>query len=119
MPVEYKIIGWQEKENETAIFLTPWSLVHFLGGMAAKQTQLFSPFWWFMTHGAYEAKDQVARDKGIMYNSFLNSVGDQTVAMVGFYVAPSSPDMSLLWVWAGSLVFASIMEDTSAGDWIG
>ena len=119
MVVEFKVIGWREDKNKTAILVTPWSMVHFLSGMAAKQTKLFTPFWWFATHAVYEAKDQVATEQDIIYNSFLSSIGYQAAAMLGFYVADYSAQVPLLWVWAGSLAFAYIMEDSSLGPWIG
>jgi hypothetical protein len=103
-------------DDDYVAYLTPWSLVHFFSGAAAKQLSM--PFtWFFVVHGAYEIKDQIVRETGDIYNSSVNSVGDQTVACLGHILAPHMGAASLLskpfvLAFAASLIIGYTLEDT-------
>ena len=112
-----RIFALRETESDPYVALmTPWSLVHFLSGAAAKQVHM--PLsWFFMLHGAYEVKDQIVRETGDVYNSAVNSVGDQTVAVLGHILTPSLGVGSLfskpfVLAFAGSLIIGWVLEDT-------
>ena len=113
----FRWFGLIEKETTTPCIFTPWSLVHFLFGGAAKQ--LGVPFLWFEAiHGAYEFKDQFNRELYGHYNSFLNTLGDQTSATVGYIVCPSSTNQTFVWIFIGSTVLAWLTED-KIGEYLG
>ena len=112
-----RIFALREREvDDFVAILTPWSIVHFLSGAAAKQVNM--PFsWFFIAHAVYEAKDQVERETGKIYNSAVNSIGDQTVAVLGHLHVPSLGVGSLfskpfVLAFAGSLIIGWGLEDT-------
>jgi hypothetical protein len=80
-----KVFGISETESTDVLF-TPWSIVHFACGGVAKQAGI-GFWWWQLAHGAYEMKDFVINGgKGELYNSLWNSVGDQSVTTLGWYL---------------------------------
>jgi hypothetical protein len=84
-------------EDKKDVFLTPWSLVHFLSGSALKS--LGAGFWTnFLIHGGYEVKDRLAHPTP--YNSKFNSVGDQVCSMAGWYVVKKDPNWIIFFVYA-------------------
>ena len=96
-----------KETSEEPALLSPWSVPHFLVGMAAKERGI--PFWWFeLGHLMYELKDQAANLTGESQNTLLNSVGDQAVATVGHMVA-STNHKSYVWTilyvvtWLGAV----------------
>ena len=73
--------------------------------------------WFFILHAVYEAKDQIERETGVVYNSAVNSVGDQTIAVLGHIIAPSLGVGSLfskpfVLAFAASLIVGWGLEDT-------
>ncbi len=75
------IIDVNERHND--VLVTPWTIVHFFSGAAMKSAGL--GLWpAFMAHGLYEMKDYLAHPDQV-YNSPLNSTGDQAAAMGGWY----------------------------------
>ena len=91
-------------------FLTPWSLVHYLSGAAMKGLGLSFPVA-FVVHGAYEVKDQSVHESGEVYNSQLNSLGDQTVAMLGWYWTKETNSLKWTYYWLLSWIIASGLRD--------
>ena len=96
----------KETADEPAL-LSPWSLPHFLVGMAAKERGI--PFWWFeLGHLLYELKDQAENYSGENQNTLLNSVGDQAVATLG-HVVGTTNRRSYVWTtmyvlsWVGAV----------------
>jgi hypothetical protein len=112
-----RLFALREREIDPFVALTtPWSLVHFLSGAAAKQVGISMP-WFFIGHAVYEAKDMVESETGKIYNSAVNSVGDQTVAVLGHILAPRLGVGSLfskpfVLAFAASLVIGWGLEDT-------
>ena len=113
-----KIAALSENEDDPfVVLLTPWSLTHFLSGCAAKQVHI--PLsWWFMLHGAYEIKDQVVRETGEVYNSVVNSVGDQTCAVLGHILTPHVGASSIIskpfvLMFAAALTVGYLLEDVA------
>ncbi len=104
------IFGIREDEGEGPVLLTPWSVVHFLSGMAMKSLGLSSGEA-FTVHAVYEVFDMYKREVGIEYNSSLNSVADQAIAMLGHYTAPRG-DHSLPYfaLFGGALLLATTTE---------
>ncbi len=100
---EVKLIGWKEVRDETVVVVDAWSFLHILGGMAMKNIGVSAP-WAFGLHGAYEIKDMYEREKGGEFNSSLNSVTDQGMAMLGHYFGPKDTTgyYPWLWVYAGA-----------------
>ena len=108
-----QLFAIKEEEDEPAL-LSPWSLPHFLVGMAAKERGV--PFWWFeLAHLLYELKDQAENYTGKIRNSFINSVGDQAVASLGHVVATRDRNS---YVWT-MLYVASWLGAIGLGDEIG
>jgi hypothetical protein len=117
MVKKFRLLALREREEDDYVaFITPWSLVHFLSGAAAKQVHMPAT-WFFILHAAYEAKDQIERETGEVYNSAVNSIGDQTVAMIGHILAPKAGVSSLfskpfVVAFAASLIIGWSLEDT-------
>lgn len=90
-----EIIAMNEEKHD--VLLTPWSIVHFFSGAACKG--LGWGFWTtFGLHALYEYKDYLAHPD-IIYNSPVNSIGDQATAMVGWYMGKvGDRKMFLLWL---------------------
>jgi uncharacterized membrane protein len=89
-----------DKRHRPAI-LTPFSLIHFLNGLVyylitvriLNINYTLSFVTWFIFHLAYEIKDftysYIQKDENNDYitnNSYINSISDQIVAILGFYV---------------------------------
>ena len=90
-----RLFGWKEAEDQS-IMWTPWSLIHVLSGMAAKDLNI--GFWWFEgLHGLYELKDQTSKPKT---NSLANSIGDQLAGTAGHLVAYPTKDRLFVWMYA-------------------
>ena len=105
-----QLIGFRDNKNGGTI-LTPWSLVHFLSGAAAKQTGLFPrAYMWFIAHGLYEVKDQILDSTTEHVRSVINSVGDQASAMLGYFAVKSKVSMTYFYVWIGSIAVALMLE---------
>ena len=91
---------WAEEDNIEALF-TPWSAVHVLSGMAAKDLGI--PFWWFEgLHFMYEAKDYKEE-----IGSLTNSIGDQISGTVGHYLGYKTTNKTFVWLyvlgWGGAV----------------
>lgn len=96
-------------EADKKAFLTPWSLVHYLSGAAMKGVGF--GFWQsFIFHGMYEIKDRKAHDARKVYNSAENSLGDQAVAMLGWYTTRKGEE-GWLWLWLAGWAAASVLGD--------
>ena len=81
MSEKIELIAMSE-EGGRVVFITPWSIVHYIAGAAAKEIGI--PFeWWFMLHLLYEIKDQILDELGGEHNSFLNSMADQAFTSAG------------------------------------
>lgn len=87
-------------ELKSPSIITPWSAIHFLSGIVGYTFMIkWLPTWsyqkgfwvFFALHTLYEMKDhyrtyikhKVVRDE----NTLLNSIGDQAIAMLGFFFA--------------------------------
>ena len=88
------------REDNVDSLLTPWSSVHFLSGAAMKAIVSFSMN--FLIHAVYELKDVLKQDQ--VYNSAINSVGDQFASMGGHYVANKG---QTTWVALWLIMFAT------------
>ncbi len=103
VPTEHKMALFARKEAAVDSFLTPWSIVHFFSGGAAKA--LGVTFWQnFLFHGMYELKDNF--DSDFIYNSTLNSIGDQAMSMLGHHSAKVGDQLWFyLWLitWGGAI----------------
>ena len=95
-------------EGDEDAFLTPWSWVHYLSGAAMKGLGLSFPVA-FLVHGAYEMKDRAEHDE--VYNSQFNSLGDQTVAMLGWYWTKDTNSMRWTYYWLLSWAIAAGLRD--------
>ena len=96
-----------DETDEDAV-VTPWSIVHYLSGAAMKGLGLSFPVA-FTIHALYEAKDRDEHSR--IYNSMSNSVGDQTVAMLGWYWTKETNNPRWLYYWLFSWVFAANLRD--------
>jgi hypothetical protein len=120
MRKEIEWFGLLEKEDDPFVLvITPWSMVHFLSGSAAKQLGM-SFKWFWLLHLGYEVKDQIKRETGEVYNSFVNSVGDQMIGTLGHILTPqnSSGGRPFIYMFMGSLLLAYLSEDV-LGEFIG
>ena len=103
--------------NSADVLFTPWSLVHFACGGVAKQAGI-AFWWWQLAHGAYEAKDflvqQTNSSQGELYNSIWNSVGDQSVTTLGWYLGKHTSIQN----WSIGLG-ASFLTMVALGDRVG
>ena len=94
-------------EEKVDALLTPWSLVHFLSGAAAKG--IGWGFWLnFGFHAAYEVKDHFNLEN--VYNSKLNSVGDQACSIAG-WMSVKKNDIKWLYIWLAAYCVAYGMGD--------
>ena len=97
------------REEHVDSLFTPWTSVHFLSGAAAKAIGVsFSMN--FLIHAVYELKDVLKKDQ--VYNSAINSLGDQFASMGGHYVANTGQTM---WVWLWLIMFATAVA--TGNDW--
>ena len=99
-----------DEKYEDAL-LTPWSFVHYMSGAAMAGLGFGWPAT-FGIHLLYEAKDRDEHDRGEVYNSMLNSIGDQTCCMAGWYLTPKKYDMKWTLWFLASWGFAASMRDT-------
>ena len=89
------------REEHVDSLFTPWTAVHALSGAAAKAVGMsFSTN--FLMHAMYEMKDLMHTDE--VYNSPINSIGDQFASMGGHYIANKG---QTTWVWLWFLLFAA------------
>jgi hypothetical protein len=106
-----KLIGPSES-TEHDVLITPWSAVHFgVGGVAG---QLNIGFWWFqMIHGAYELKDFWVTQQGDSeyYNSTYNSIGDHTIATLGWFLGRSYKNFYWKTILVGSYGTVAVLGD--------
>jgi len=89
------------KEDELDSVFTPWSINHLLSGAAAKAVGMsFTAN--FLLHGMYEIKDQMKIEE--IYNSPINSLGDQFASSLGHYMASKG---QTIWVYLWIVGFAA------------
>ena len=89
------------REDHVDSFFTPWTAVHLLSGAASKAVGVsFSTN--FLLHAVYEIKDLSNTKK--VYNSAINSIGDQFASMAGHYMANKG---QTTWVWIWFMVYAA------------
>lgn len=71
-------------------------------------------------HLGYEVKDQINRETGEVYNSFVNSVADQTIGTLGYVLTPdkSSGGRPFIYIFLGAFLFAYATEDV-LGEFVG
>ena len=110
--MEKRFLAVSETEEIDA-FLTPWAIVHVASGGVARKLGI--NFWlWQVMHAGYEMKDFMITKHGgtgTQYNSFLNSVGDQISATLGWYLAKhGSTDAWFLSLGAYWLLMAGLGE---------
>lgn len=99
-----------EKEDKDDSLFTPWSLVHFTSGAAACAVGVSFSIN-FLVHAVYEMKDLQKAET--VYNSKINSVGDQFASMAGHYIAKKG-QMTWVWVWLASF-FALVYSGDDYG----
>ena len=105
-------VGYRDSE-QLPVVLTPWSLIHFLSGCAAKQSKRMSFTTWFIAHGLYETKDQIVRTlstKKSKANSWPNTAGDQTCAMLGYLITPANSKIPFVPIWLGGAVLGHVIK---------
>lgn len=102
-----EFFGWREEEVKGVVLITPWSICHLLSGMSMKNLGL-STATAFTIHGVYELKDFYAREMGIEFNSSLNSVADQGIAMLGHFLAKENSHVPYLWMFGASFMLLTI-----------
>ena len=96
------------REEEVDSVFTPWTINHLLSGAAAKAVGM-SFTTNFMLHGMYEIKDQMSKDE--IYNSAINSLGDQFASMTGHYMASKGQHV---WVYLWFLGYAAAIATGNA-----
>jgi len=108
-----KLISITQDTRNNPVLITPFSLVHFLSGVAAYliivdyfKINLKNGFLvWFIIHGLYEVKDcyktYYSNKEGDQVNSCYNSVADHVFGMLGFLFAStlSSTNLKILFVY--------------------
>ena len=99
-----------EKEDKDDSLFTPWSLVHFTSGAASCALGVSFSIN-FLVHAVYEMKDLQKAET--VYNSKINSVGDQFASMAGHYIATKG-QMTWVWVWLASF-FALVYSGDDYG----
>lgn len=92
----FKLFGMRDDPEDVVIF-TPWTMVHIAAGILAAAVALYYkiPFTtavvaWSALHALYESKDIVlayGMTDPPYRNSFGNSIGDQTTAVLAFTFA--------------------------------
>ena len=102
-----EFFGLREEEDKGVVLITPWSVCHLLSGMAMKNLGVSTPVA-FTVHGVYELKDLYAREMGLEFNSSLNSVADQSIAMLGHYLARENSNVPYLWMFGASFVLLTV-----------
>ena len=98
-----------DEKYEDALF-TPWTAVHTLSGAAMKGLGLD----WVTTFGIhllYEAKDRSEHDEGSVYNSMLNSFGDQTACMIGWHLTPKKYNAKYTLWFVAAYILATSLRD--------
>ena len=106
---EGKTIYSTDEQEEDAL-LTPWSFVHYMSGAAMRDLGFSFPVA-FGVHAIYELKDRQEHEEGVVYNSMLNSVGDQGAAMLGWYWTKRDPSLKHLWYFAAAYLAAVAMKE--------
>ena len=96
------------KEDEVDSVFTPWTINHILAGASAKAVGM-TFMQNFLLHGMYEVKDQM--DKKEIYNSPINSLGDQFASMAGHYMANKG---QTVWVYLWILGYAAAISTGNA-----
>ena len=81
-----------EREGEEVLF-DDWAIIHFLSGFFMfflfeylKINRLYAFIIFFIIHLIYEIKDQLISGFELIYNSKMNSIGDQLAATVGYLI---------------------------------
>ena len=62
----------------------------------------------FTIHGLYEVKDFYKREIGQEFNSSLNSVADQGVAMLGHFLAKKDSDTPYMYLFVLSFIILTV-----------
>jgi len=96
------------REDEVDSVFTPWTINHILAGCAAKAVGM-DFMTNFLVHGMYEVKDQM--DIKEIYNSPINSLGDQFASMAGHYMATKG---QYVWVYIWFLGYAAAIATGNA-----
>ena len=96
------------KEDEVDSVFTPWTINHLLSGAAANAVGM-SFTTNFLLHGMYEIKDQMAKHE--IYNSAINSLGDQFASMAGHYMASKGQNV---WVYLWFVCYAAAIYTGNA-----
>ena len=104
-----KLVATAETE-EWDVFLTPWSLVHLACGGVARQAGI-GFWWWQLAHAGYEAKDFLLTQNGEQYNSLYNSVGDQLVTTLGYYLGKHGTLKTWGFGLAGTFTTMILLDD--------
>ena len=102
-----EFFGLREEEDQGVVLITPWSVCHLLSGMVMKDFGVSTPVA-FTIHGVYELKDMYAREIKYEFNSSLNSVADQGIAMLGHYLAKENSHVPYLWMFGASFMLLTI-----------
>lgn len=95
-----RFIGKSESKIDT--FITPWSFIHFLGGLYItyglkymNQTDIVAFLVYNLIHIIYEIKDYIltynykrsrineGNKQHVLYNSYTNSLGDMIFGLMG------------------------------------
>ena len=92
------------REDDVDSVFTPWTVNHLLSGAAAKAVGM-SFMANFLVHGMYEIKDQQSTHE--IYNSPVNSLGDQFASMAGHYMASKG---QTVWVYLWFLGYAAAIS---------
>lgn len=114
-----RVLGKHDSFHDPTLF-TPWSLTHLAFGLAAVPitASIFGPgndnFWiWFVAHGLWELKDaalsyfpEACRWVSACDKSFVNSLCDQVMAILGFLIARS---LNITSVWTGLAIITGTL----------
>ncbi len=81
-----------ELKGEEVLF-DDWAIIHFFSGFFMfflfeylKINRLYGFIIFFIIHLIYEIKDQLIYGFDLIYNSRMNSIGDQLIATVGYLI---------------------------------
>lgn len=88
-------------------YFTPWSFVHFLGGMAMSDLPFEVAFG---LHTAYEIFDVAIKDFSIQ-----NSLGDTLAFVVGLYCGQGMNTEKFLFAWAFFGIWLYSVPNTDIG----